>query len=121
MSSFLFTSCYNVMVCYGQFLVLMIEQDVLKRRQKHCSRKVSRAKMLEERSSFTLFFPREIFTGINFKLSFTCFCYYFYGISFLGFWFDLRIYCKAQKVFGTPEVVSFLAKFIVGGLEISRE
>ena len=77
--------------------------------------------MLEERSSSTLFFLRQIFTGINFKLSFTCFCYYFYGISFLGFWFDLRIYCKAQKVFGTPEVVSFLAKFIVGGLEISRE
>ena len=54
--------------------------------------------MLGERSSFTLFFPRQIFTGINFKLSFTCFCYYFYGISFLGFWFDLRIYYKAQKV-----------------------
>ena len=39
-------------------------------------------------------------------------------MSVLIFWFDLRIYHKAHNVF---ELVSFLAKFIAGNLELVRK
>ena len=44
-----------------------------------------------------------------FVFSLTCFCYYFYRISFLVSWLDLRICRRAHNIFETLELAFFPA------------
>ena len=76
---------------------------------------------LSVKIKFHSFYSQDFFTGISFKCSFTCFCYYFYWISVLVFWLDFRIYYRAHYVFEIVYLVSFLAKFIGGCLELRKE
>ena len=42
-------------------------------------------------------------------------------MSILVFWLDFGIYRKVHNVFETLNLVSLLAKFIPGGLELGKE
>ena len=66
------------------------------------------------------FFPQEFFVEIFSKFSVTCFCNYFCWIFVSAFWLDFGIYHRAHNVFETLELVSFVAKFVAGSLELSK-